>query len=163
GVRRASSRRRRARVAASDPIVATTVEHGREAAAAGRRAGLSFRRSRRRGAARGSAARCGVAGAAVSGEAAEPVQRAARRGGAWSDVELPVERAREIAFIARGPAGAIGFVGDPLLFARGGGAPGANLLLVIIDTLRADALPIMPRLQALGSRGVRFAQAITAA
>jgi arylsulfatase A-like enzyme len=83
--------------------------------------------------------------------------------GAWVDIELPVERAREIAFVTRGPSGAAGFVGDPLLFTRDAGAPGPNLLLVIVDTLRADALPVMPRLSALAARGARFDQAITAA
>lgn len=60
-------------------------------------------------------------------------------------------------------AGAHGFFADPLVVALGEGAPGPNLIVVLIDTLRRDALPVMPRLMALAARGARFDQAISAA
>lgn len=81
----------------------------------------------------------------------------------------PGERARksEIAFVTRplgaGAAAGMAVFGNPLLWAQGQGRPGPNLLFVVIDTLRADALGAMPNLQAYGKRGVRFSQAITAA
>ena len=55
-----------------------------------------------------------------------------------------------------------GFFADPLLYAKGE-LPGPSVLFVLVDTLRADALPVMPRLQALAKSGARFDQAITAA
>src|SRR5205807_1315452 len=54
------------------------------------------------------------------------------------------------------------FWGDPLIVDRGAGRPLPNVLFVIIDTLRIDALPAMPRLRALAAEGTSFSQAITA-
>ena len=43
------------------------------------------------------------------------------------------------------------------------GAAAPNLLLIIVDTLRADALSAMPEVQKFAQKGTRFDQAITAA
>lgn len=53
--------------------------------------------------------------------------------------------------------------GSPELWSVGEGAAGPNVLLVLIDTLRADALSAMPRLSQHAQQGVAFSQAITAA
>jgi len=42
-------------------------------------------------------------------------------------------------------------------------APPVNVITIVVDTLRADALPVMPRLQAYAGRAAHFTQAITAA
>ncbi len=80
----------------------------------------------------------------------------------WSDVTAPVN-ARSLRFSVAGPPGALVYVGDPVVTATGAGAPGPNVVVILIDTLRADALPVMPRLSALAARGARFDQAITGA
>lgn len=63
------------------------------------------------------------------------------------------------------PAPAIGTAvwGSPELWSLDEGAAGPNVLLVLIDTLRADALSAMPRLSQQAQQGVAFSQAITAA
>ncbi|MSP63632.1 MAG: hypothetical protein EXR72_25465 [Myxococcales bacterium] len=87
--------------------------------------------------------------------------------GSWrkETLSLAAFANREVTIELRvdGPAGVHGFFADPIVLARGGGAPGPNVLFILIDTLRADALPVMPRLAALAARGARFDQAITAA
>jgi arylsulfatase A-like enzyme len=99
----------------------------------------------------------------VSLDGKERLRRRLDPAGVWFDFGLAQlfegEGAHTVVFKAEGPAGGAAFIGDPLLFARDGGAPGPNLLLVIIDTLRADAP--MPRLSAM--KGAHFTQAITAA
>lgn len=82
--------------------------------------------------------------------------------GAWIPEQLRLAAgAHQIALVTHGTGPA--FWGDPLLVDRGAGTPGPNVLFVVIDTLRADALPAMPRLRALASQGAQFTQAITAA
>lgn len=82
--------------------------------------------------------------------------------GAWIPLHLPLAPgAHTVALVTHG-TGPV-FWGDPLLVDRGAGTPGPNVLFVVIDTLRADALPAMPRLRGLAARGVQFTQAITAA
>ena len=54
-------------------------------------------------------------------------------------------------------------IGNPELWALGMGAAAPNLLLIIVDTLRADALAAMPELQKFAQKGARFEQAITSA
>jgi arylsulfatase A-like enzyme len=100
---------------------------------------------------------------AIELDGKERFRRKLETAGAWNAFEIPVEGDHRVSLITSGPAGAAAFWGDPQLLRSDGGAPGPNLLLVIIDTLRADALPVMPRLQALAARGARFDQAITAA
>lgn len=53
--------------------------------------------------------------------------------------------------------------GNPELWAEGEGATAPNLLLILVDTLRADAMPVMPRLHAYTRESVSFTQAISAA
>ncbi len=53
--------------------------------------------------------------------------------------------------------------GSPELWSQDEGAAGPNVLLVLIDTLRADAMSAMPRLSQHAQQGVAFSQAITAA
>lgn len=53
--------------------------------------------------------------------------------------------------------------GNPELWSRDEGAAGPNVLLVLVDTLRADALSAMPGLSGYGQSSVAFTQAITAA
>jgi len=82
--------------------------------------------------------------------------------GTWSALTQPLPPgAHEIALVTHGTSPA--FWGDPLLVDRGAGRPGPNVLFVVIDTLRIDALPAMPRLRALAAEGASFTQAITAA
>ncbi|HEX9104744.1 MAG TPA: sulfatase [Polyangia bacterium] len=86
----------------------------------------------------------------------------ALQAGAWVTVTLPLAAGRhEIAFVTHGQSAA--FWGDPIVVDRGAGRPTPNVLFVVIDTLRADALPAMPRLRALAADGASFTQAITAA
>jgi arylsulfatase A-like enzyme len=87
----------------------------------------------------------------------------ANEAGAWINVTIPAAGARRIDLVTHADAGTTAFWGDPLLLDRGAGKPGPNVLFVIIDTLRADALPVMPRLRKLADEGTRFDQAITAA
>ncbi len=54
-------------------------------------------------------------------------------------------------------------IGNPELWAHGDGAATPNVLLIIVDTLRADALSAMPEVQKFAQKGARFDQAITAA
>lgn len=82
--------------------------------------------------------------------------------GAWIAVTQPLPAgAHEIAFVTHGTSAALW--GDPLVIERGAQRPLPNVLFVVIDTLRADALPAMPRLRALAAEGAAFTQAITAA
>jgi arylsulfatase A-like enzyme len=74
----------------------------------------------------------------------------------WIDFALALENAHTIRLINAGTGAA--FWGDPLLFQKNEQS-GPNLLLVIIDTLRADA--IGPRLREMP--GAHFDRAITAA
>ena len=94
-----------------------------------------------------------------------PTQRrtiAAAQAGAWIAVKQPLAGGvHEIALATHGESAA--FWGDPLIVDRGARRPIPNVLFVVIDTLRADALPAMPRLRALAAEGTSFTQAITAA
>jgi arylsulfatase A-like enzyme len=82
--------------------------------------------------------------------------------GAWIATSTPIPRgSHQIAFVTHGDSPAVW--GDPLLLDRGAGRPPYNVLFVVIDTLRFDALPAMPRLQKLAAQGTQFKQAITAA
>ena len=87
---------------------------------------------------------------ATSGCAAQFRRRRQARG---SQTQPPTPGAHEIALVtARGVAG---FWGDPLIVDRGAGRPTPNVLFIVIDTLRVDALPAMPRLRALAKQGAR--------
>lgn len=86
----------------------------------------------------------------------------ASQAGSWIPVALPIPPgAHEIALVSHGASPA--FWGNPLLIDRGAGRPGPNVLFVVIDTLRIDALPVMPRLRAMAAQGASFTQAVTAA
>jgi arylsulfatase A-like enzyme len=86
----------------------------------------------------------------------------AAQAGAWIAVSQPLGAgAHEVAFVTHGTGAA--FWGDPVIVDRGAGRPAPNVLFVVIDTLRIDALPAMPRLRALAGQGTSFTQAITAA
>jgi arylsulfatase A-like enzyme len=90
----------------------------------------------------------------------------AAEAGRWIAVEitLPATPVHEVAFsTTSAKVGAAAFFGDPVLVEPSAGPARTNVLLVVIDTLRADALPVMPRLSALAARGASFTQAITAA
>ena len=82
--------------------------------------------------------------------------------GAWIDTRTPLPAgAHTIALVTEGESAA--FWGDPVIVDRQMQRPTPNVLFVVIDTLRVDALPAMPRLQALAKQGANFTQAITAA
>jgi arylsulfatase A-like enzyme len=82
--------------------------------------------------------------------------------GAWIALTQPLGGgAHDIALVTHGQSAA--FWGDPLIVDRGARRPLPNVLFVVIDTLRIDALPAMPRLRALAAQGTSFTQAITAA
>jgi arylsulfatase A-like enzyme len=88
--------------------------------------------------------------------------------GRWRRVSIDLARFQNreatIAFsVEAPPKTAHGFFADPILWSAGGGAPGPNVLVIVVDTLRADALAAMPHLSAFASRGARFTHAITAA
>lgn len=86
----------------------------------------------------------------------------AAQAGAWIAVAQPLPAGTQaVTLVTRG--GSTALWGDPLLVERGAGRPAPNVLLVVIDTLRADALPATPRLRALAAQGTSFTQAITAA
>lgn len=77
------------------------------------------------------------------------------------------ERRRELSLCSQPaaagqPVGTAVF-GAPEIWAEGQGATAPNLLLIIVDTLRADALAAMPKVSQYAARGARFSQAITAA
>ena len=107
-------------------------------------------------------------------------QAAAKAGtlGRWLPADIPLPRPaagqpdappdgkkHELALCSEsaGPAAGVAVFGNPELWDEGEGAAAPNVLLVLVDTLRADALPMMPRLRALAEGGARFDQAITAA
>lgn len=87
----------------------------------------------------------------------------AAESGIWVEAAVDTKGAQEIALVTRGRSTAPAFWGDPLLFSVGAGAPGPNVLLIVVDTLRVDAVGVMPNLRALVKRGASFDQAITAA
>jgi arylsulfatase A-like enzyme len=89
---------------------------------------------------------------------------AAKDSGQWIDWSLPLAGAKRLALVTESEtASAPAVWGQPALIQSGGGAPGLNVLLVVIDTLRKDAMAVMPRLSALAAKGVSFEHAITAA
>jgi arylsulfatase A-like enzyme len=88
---------------------------------------------------------------------------AAADAGAWRHVEIPVEGARRVKLMTKGGTGSYAVWGNPMLVEQRSEVPATNVLLIVIDTLRRDALPVMPRLRELADRGVWFDQAITAA
>ncbi|HEX4461807.1 MAG TPA: sulfatase-like hydrolase/transferase, partial [Polyangia bacterium] len=82
--------------------------------------------------------------------------------GAWIDTKTALPPgAHTVALVTEGDSAA--FWGDPVLVDHAAQRPTPNVLFVVIDTLRVDALPAMPRLRALADQGARFTQAITAA
>lgn len=101
----------------------------------------------------------------------------ASRGGRWlpAEIVLPADPEtkpgtdgkRELALCsepaAEGPLAGTAVWGAPEIWAPEQGAAAPNLLLIIVDTLRADALPAMPRISQYARTGARFTQAITAA
>ena len=84
--------------------------------------------------------------------------------GRWIELDLPLAEGpvKTVRFSTSG-----GVLGAPVVFAGpvliAVGNPPLNVITVVIDTLRADALPVMPRLRALGERSLWCEQAITAA
>jgi arylsulfatase A-like enzyme len=119
----------------------------------------------------------------VDGHAAFTRAVSAADSGTWFHVTVPLAGARQVIFATSGDSAApsspssssstgaataastptAAFWGNPQLVVAGAGAPGLNVLLVVIDTLRVDALPVMPHLRKLASTGVSFEQAVTAA
>lgn len=96
--------------------------------------------------------------------------------GRWLPAEIPLPAGeaapsparRQLALCTRrigsGPPAGVAVWGTPEVWAEGGGQKAPNLLLILVDTLRADAAVAMPRLAEYAARsGVRFTQAITAA
>jgi arylsulfatase A-like enzyme len=82
--------------------------------------------------------------------------------GEWIDTRTPLPPgAHRITLTTSGDSAA--FWGDPVILDRDAQRPAPNVLFVVIDTLRVDALPAMPRLRALAHEGADFHQAITAA
>ena len=86
--------------------------------------------------------------------------------GRWHEADLPLgdgaEGVQTVRFSTSG-----GVLGAPVVFASpvllAAGNPPLNVITVVIDTLRADALPVMPRLRGLGEKSLWCDQAITAA
>jgi arylsulfatase len=102
----------------------------------------------------------------ISADGKEIYRRSVRpsESGLWHAAEVEVPPTEQITFATEGPTrDGAAFFGHPVLVARGAGSSGPNVLFVVIDTLRADALPVMPRLQKWTAGGAHFSQAITAA
>jgi arylsulfatase A-like enzyme len=98
----------------------------------------------------------------VDGRAVAARTIPAARAGAWLALAQPIPAgAHEVALVTHGSSAA--FWGDPILIDRAAKRPAPNVLFVVIDTLRIDALPAMPRLRRLAAEGASFTQAITAA
>jgi arylsulfatase A-like enzyme len=91
--------------------------------------------------------------------------------GAWRDRILPLDRwqGREVLLrFATAGAAAWGAWGAPEITRRDGRATGWNLVLISLDTLRADHLgcygyhrQTSPNLDALAARGIRFATVVS--
>ncbi|MFH2009588.1 MAG: sulfatase [bacterium] len=65
----------------------------------------------------------------------------------------------------RGPKGAFAFWSNPILWKPRSARPGKNIVFILIDTLRADAVysvagkyPVTPHMDAMAARGVTFTQ-----
>ena len=117
---------------------------------------------------------------AVDGQALWQRTTPAGAAGRWLTAEIPLpeaaagssaapERARRLLslctrLVGTGVPAGVAVWGTPEVWAEGEGAKAPNLLLILVDTLRADAAGAMPKLQEYAaSSGVRFTQAITAA
>ncbi len=96
------------------------------------------------------------------------VQRAQRH--QWRDhrVDLGPFVGREVRLTLRttGPKGASAFWSNPTIWRGGAAAPGRNIVFVLIDTLRADAVqctggryPVTPTIDRLAATGAVFTQA----
>ncbi|HMU38130.1 MAG TPA: sulfatase [Pseudomonadota bacterium] len=85
------------------------------------------------------------------------------------EVSLPKTEAQgpqdwELCAQSEGAPIGVPVFGDPSVWAKDAGAAGPNFLLIIVDTLRADALSAMPAVQRFSqNRGAQFSQAITSA
>lgn len=88
----------------------------------------------------------------------------------WHDHRVDLARfaGREVRLTLRttGPDGAFAFWSNPTIWRSGAAAPGRNIVFVLIDTLRADALqttggryPVMPTIDGLAATGAVFTQA----
>lgn len=98
----------------------------------------------------------------VDGAVAQTRTVTRAQAGAWLALTQPLPPGpHAIALTTHGASPALW--GDPLVIDRGAARPLPNVLFVVIDTLRADALPATPRLRALAADGAQFTQAITAA
>jgi arylsulfatase A-like enzyme len=83
--------------------------------------------------------------------------------GVWAHAAVPLRGAKQLALRCIGDPGAVVVWGQPLLIEHKAEVPKNNVVLIIIDTLRRDALPAMPRLRKLATESAWFDQAITAA
>jgi len=88
----------------------------------------------------------------------------------WQDHRVDLSRfaGREVRLTLRttGPDGAFAFWSNPTIWPGGAAAPGRNIVFVLIDTLRADALqtaggryPVTPTIDGLAATGAVFTQA----
>lgn len=112
---------------------------------------------------------------AVDGQSVWQQKVTATQAGRWLpfEVQLPAatsaNRPQELSLCSRSATPGAGSVvgtaiwGNPELWALGEGAKAANVLLILVDTLRDDATTMMPRLGEFATQSVRFSQAITAA
>lgn len=93
--------------------------------------------------------------------------------GLWNPIELALPAGKELALrvTARSKSwrSPLALWGLPTITPRIEGtantrtATATNVVIVLIDTLRADAFSVMPNLQALAGRGARFTQAVSCA
>ncbi len=82
-----------------------------------------------------------------------------------TQAEEPANASHDLKLCGRSDGSPLGIpvIGNPELWAHGLGAAAPNVLLIIVDTLRADALSSMPEVQKFAQKGARFEQAITSA
>lgn len=89
--------------------------------------------------------------------------------GAFVEVEIPISFQKlpqaplVFSFSAESPSHGVVVWGNPILWEDKDSIQPPNVLVVTVDTLRADALTAMPHTQAFAKRGVFFDQAVTAA
>src|SRR5262249_14984575 len=63
--------------------------------------------------------------------------------GAWTHAAVPLKGAKQLALRCIGDSGAMVVWGQPILIEHKAEVPKNNVVLIIIDTLRRDALPAM--------------------
>ncbi|MCD6497828.1 MAG: sulfatase [Deltaproteobacteria bacterium] len=89
--------------------------------------------------------------------------------GIWYPVELDLTRLAgrhvTVAFMSQGPIGVVPVVASPLVWQEGACKAGRNIIVVVVDAMRADGLDVLsgrhgvtPTMDRLAARGATFAK-----